>query len=86
MADVKSRVVLGKTNDRKEGVKAAIRALGHNPVKGKVVLIKPNFDQEQIARPWNSGWGLVPEASELIAADKESRAFRDQIRQVLEQG
>ena len=87
MADVKSRVVLGKTNDRKEGVKAAIRALGHNPVKGKVVLIKPNFDQEQIARAVELGLGASsPEAIELIAADKESRAFRDQIRQVLEQG
>jgi hypothetical protein len=39
MADAKSQVVLGKTSDRKEGVKAAIRALGRNPVKGKVVLI-----------------------------------------------
>ncbi len=44
MADVRSRVVLAKTGDRQKGVKASIRALGLNPVKGKVVLIKPNFN------------------------------------------
>ncbi len=44
MADVRSRVVLVKTSDRQEGVKASIRALELNPVKGKAVLIKPNFN------------------------------------------
>jgi uncharacterized protein (DUF362 family) len=44
MADIKSRVALAKTSDRKEGVKTSLRALGINPVKGKGVLIKPNFN------------------------------------------
>ena len=44
MAEQKTRVVLVETADRGEGVKAALRALGINPVKGKNVLIKPNFN------------------------------------------
>ncbi len=33
-----------KTADRKKGVKATLRALHRNPVRGKDVLIKPNFN------------------------------------------
>lgn len=44
-----SRVVLLKTEDRKEGVRASIRALVINPVKGKQVLVKPNFNTADIA-------------------------------------
>ena len=40
----KSRVVLIETDDRKHGVKVSLRALKLNPVKGKNVLIKPNFN------------------------------------------
>jgi uncharacterized protein (DUF362 family) len=39
-----SRVALVKTTDRKYGVKASIGALQVNSVKGKDVLIKPNFN------------------------------------------
>ena len=39
-----SRVVLAKTDDRKSGVKASIAGLEANPVHGKAVLIKPNFN------------------------------------------
>lgn len=39
-----SRVVLVKTEDRRQGVRASIKALKINPVKGKDVLIKPNFN------------------------------------------
>jgi len=39
-----SRVALVRTTDRKQGVKASIAALRENPVKGKEVLIKPNFN------------------------------------------
>ncbi|MDI6754645.1 MAG: DUF362 domain-containing protein [Thermodesulfobacteriota bacterium] len=39
-----SRVVLVKTDDRRQGVRASIKALKINPVKGKDVLIKPNFN------------------------------------------
>lgn len=44
MAGTKSRVALIKTSDRKAGVRASIKALRINPVKGKAVLIKPNFN------------------------------------------
>ena len=39
-----ARVVLAKTQDRKEGVSVCLGALGVNPVRGKEVLIKPNFN------------------------------------------
>lgn len=39
-----ARVTLVHTPDRAHGVKTAIDLLGINPVKGKQVLIKPNFN------------------------------------------
>lgn len=39
-----SRVVMAKTGDRKSGVQASISGLKVNPVRGKDVLIKPNFN------------------------------------------
>jgi len=44
MANTKSRVALLKTDNRKHGVQASLRGLNVNPVKGKDVLIKPNFN------------------------------------------
>lgn len=38
------RVTFVKTTDRSRGVAASIAGLGINPVKGKEVLIKPNFN------------------------------------------
>jgi uncharacterized protein (DUF362 family) len=43
-ADVKSAVAMATTEDRKHGVQASLAALRINPVKGKNVLIKPNFN------------------------------------------
>ncbi len=43
-----SRVILMKTDDRKKGVKASLNALKIYPVKGKNVLIKPNFNTADI--------------------------------------
>lgn len=40
----KNKVSLVKTSDRKSGVKRVIELLGINPVKGKDVLLKPNFN------------------------------------------
>jgi len=37
-------VTLMHTLDRREGVQTSLRALGLNPVKGKAVLVKPNFN------------------------------------------
>ncbi|MDX2499538.1 MAG: DUF362 domain-containing protein [Deltaproteobacteria bacterium] len=39
-----SRVAFVRTEDRKSGVEASIRALDINPAKNKDVLIKPNFN------------------------------------------
>jgi len=39
-----SKVTFMKTGDRKEGVKTILQALDGNPVRGKNILIKPNFN------------------------------------------
>jgi uncharacterized protein (DUF362 family) len=39
-----SEISFVKTDDRAVGVRTSIKALGINPVKGKDVLIKPNFN------------------------------------------
>jgi uncharacterized protein (DUF362 family) len=39
-----ARIVVVKTSDRAEGVRRAIELLGENPVRGKQVLLKPNFN------------------------------------------
>jgi uncharacterized protein (DUF362 family) len=44
MSGTKSRVAFVKTESRKDGIKALLRTLKGNPVKGKEVLIKPNFN------------------------------------------
>ena len=44
MANSMSRVVLLKTENRREGVKKSLDAFGMNPCRGKNVLIKPNFN------------------------------------------
>ena len=44
MSSSASRVALLKTEDRKKGVKECLKALKFNPVKGKDVLVKPNFN------------------------------------------
>lgn len=40
----KSRIALVRTDDRASGIRQAISLLGINPVKGKEVLLKPNFN------------------------------------------
>ncbi len=49
MSSTTSRVVLAKTDNRKNGVKTSLKTLNINPVKGKDVLIKPNFNTADIA-------------------------------------
>ncbi|RPI37701.1 MAG: DUF362 domain-containing protein [Nitrospiraceae bacterium] len=41
---VRSTISLVKTSDRQTGIKKAIELLGMNPVKGRDVLLKPNFN------------------------------------------
>jgi uncharacterized protein (DUF362 family) len=43
-ASTGSLVAMVKTEDRRHGVRASLSTLGINPVKGKDVLIKPNFN------------------------------------------
>ena len=43
-ANTGSLVTMVSTEDRRNGVRASLLALGMNPVKGKDVLIKPNFN------------------------------------------
>jgi uncharacterized protein (DUF362 family) len=40
----RSKVALVRTSDRASGIQKAINILGVNPVKGKDVLLKPNFN------------------------------------------
>jgi len=48
MASSASHVALVKTDNRKNGVKTSLKVLSMNPVKGKNVLIKPNFNTADI--------------------------------------
>jgi len=48
MASNTSQVAFVKTEDRKYGVDTSLNALKINPVKGKDVLIKPNFNTADI--------------------------------------
>jgi len=48
MSNTVSRVALVKTDNRKNGVRTSLKALNINPVKGKDVLIKPNFNTADI--------------------------------------
>ncbi len=48
MSSTASRVALVKTDNRKNGVRTSLKALNINPVKGKDVLIKPNFNTADV--------------------------------------
>jgi uncharacterized protein (DUF362 family) len=48
MSSTASRVALVKTDNRKKGVRTSLKTLNINPIKGKDVLIKPNFNTADI--------------------------------------
>ena len=48
MSRTMSRVALVKTDNREHGVRASLKTLKINPLKGKDVLIKPNFNTADI--------------------------------------
>jgi uncharacterized protein (DUF362 family) len=48
MSGTKSQVALVKTENRKNGVKTSLKTLNVNPVKGKHVLIKANFNTADV--------------------------------------
>jgi uncharacterized protein (DUF362 family) len=41
---MKTKISIARTSDRESGIKKAIDLLGINPVRGKNVLLKPNFN------------------------------------------
>lgn len=43
-SDPKARVVLVKTPDRTAGIVQALKLFGTNPIRGKTVFLKPNFN------------------------------------------
>jgi len=43
-SDDRTEIILVKSEDRREGVRKSVEALGINPFKNKDVLIKPNFN------------------------------------------
>jgi uncharacterized protein (DUF362 family) len=44
MSQTKSSVAFVKTENRRDGIKSLMKSLKTNPIKGKEVLIKPNFN------------------------------------------
>ena len=62
-----SRVSLVKTDDRKRGVRDSIQTLGLNPVKGKEVMIKPNFNTADAAPGSTDNQTLVALVDQLWA-------------------
>jgi uncharacterized protein (DUF362 family) len=72
MSNTASRVALVKTEDRKNGVKASIKTLNINPVKGKNVLIKPNFNTADITPGSTHNDTLVALVEEVWAMGAKS--------------
>lgn len=84
-----SKVSFAETEDRDKGVRASLKALGVNPVRGKDVLIKPNFNTADPAPGSTHNDTLVALVEELWAmgASKISLGERSYLptRQVMEQ-
>jgi uncharacterized protein (DUF362 family) len=72
MEDRLVRVTLVKTENRKQGVQAALKGLGSNPVKGKDVLIKPNFNTADPAPGSTHNDTLVALVEEIWAMGAKS--------------
>ena len=72
MPRIKSRVALVKTDNRKNGVKTSLKALHINPVKGKNVLIKPNFNTADVPPGSTHNDTLVALVEEIWAMGAKS--------------
>jgi uncharacterized protein (DUF362 family) len=72
MVTTKSPVILARTESRKEGVSASLKALNVNPAKGKHVLIKPNFNTADPTPGSTHNDTLAALAEELWAMGAES--------------
>ncbi len=88
-ADKKSPVALVRTDDRREGVKTSLKALGVNPAKNKDVLIKPNFNTADQCPGSTHNDTLVALVEELWAMGAKSIALGERsyppTRQVMQQ-
>ncbi len=72
MSSSKSPVALVKTDNRKNGVKMSLKTLNMNPVKGKHVVIKPNFNTADITPGSTDNDTLVALAQEIWAMGAKS--------------
>jgi len=72
MSSTKSRVALVKTDNRKNGVKTSLKTLNVNPVQGKYVLIKPNFNTADITPGSTDNDTLVALVEEIWAMGAKS--------------
>ena len=72
MPSTKSRVALVKIDNRKNGVKTSLKVLHVNPVKGKNVLIKPNFNTADIPPGSTHNDTLVALVEEIWAMGAKS--------------
>jgi uncharacterized protein (DUF362 family) len=72
MPRTKSHVALVKTDNRKNGVKTSLKTLNMNPVKGKNVLIKPNFNTADITPGSTDNDTLVALVEEIWAMGAKS--------------
>lgn len=72
MSSTTSRVVLVKTDNRKNGVKTSLKVLNINPVKGMNVLIKPNFNTADITPGSTHNDTLVALVEEIWAMGAKS--------------
>lgn len=89
MAQAGSPVILAKTGDRKEGVGKIFKALTANIVKGKNVLIKPNFNTADDAPGSTHNETLAALIEEVWKAGAKSVSLGERsypvTRQVMEQ-
>jgi uncharacterized protein (DUF362 family) len=72
MPSTTSRVALVKTDNRKNGVRTSLKVLNINPVKGKDVLIKPNFNTGDIPPGSTHNDTLVALVEEIWAMGAKS--------------
>ncbi len=72
MSGTKSPVALVKTENRKTGVKTCLKTLNMNPVKGKNVLIKPNFNTADVTPGSTHNDTLVALVEEIWAMGAKS--------------
>jgi uncharacterized protein (DUF362 family) len=70
-----TRVTFAMTEDRDQGVRAAVRSLETNPVQGKEVLIKPNFNTADIPPGSTHNDTLVALVDEIWAMGARSIAL-----------